>query len=32
MFWPTDASVSCDNLSKMATREHANSALSSTHV
>jgi hypothetical protein len=32
MFWSTETSVSCNNLSTMTTHEHANSASSLTHL
>jgi hypothetical protein len=32
MFWLTEASVSCNNLSAVVTCKHVNSVLSSTHL
>jgi hypothetical protein len=32
MFWPTEAKVSCNNLSVLVTYEHMSSVLSSTHL
>jgi hypothetical protein len=32
MSWPTEANISCNNLSSVVTYEHANSMLSSTRL